>query len=528
MFRILISDKLGQAGLELLSQMDDVQYDVKLGLDKQALLEAIPSYDALIIRSGTQVDADLLAAAASLKVIGRAGIGVDNVDIQAATRHGVIVMNTPAANSIATAEQTMALMLAASRHTAIAHQSLKEGEWQRSQFVGRELNGKILGIIGFGRIGRLVAQRAQAFGMTVIAYDPFVTEDLARELDVTLVDLEDLLPQADYISLHAALVPETESLINHAAVDQMKDGVTVINVARGKLVDESALAAGLEQGKIKMAAIDVFRSEPPSADNPLLGHPRVLHTPHLGASTVEAQRAVATEIVDQVVNALRGIDYRNSVNLPFPAGPEFAAIRPYMELAEKLGSLHASLAEGPINQVEIEVHGDDVTGLVRAIAAALLKGMLSRELGKSINYVNAPVLADQHGIRISQTRGKNPIDYPNLVSCRVLWTGGENMLAGMLFGGREPRVVRVNKYAVDARPKGTLLLMQNRDVPGVIGQIGTILAAYSINIGEWRMGRDQPGGEALSVISLDSVPPQPVLDALERITAITKLKLVQL
>jgi D-3-phosphoglycerate dehydrogenase len=528
MFRILISDKLGEAGLERLRQMDDVQHDVKLGLEKESLLATIPGYDALIIRSGTKVDADVLEAATKLKVIGRAGIGVDNVDIRAATREGVIVMNTPAANSIATAEQTMALMLAASRHTAVAHQSVKEGEWKRTQFVGSELNGKVLGIIGFGRIGRLVAKRAQAFGMTIMAYDPLVTEDVAREMDVTLVDMDDLLPQADYITLHAALVPDTENIINRSAVEQMKEGVIFINVARGKMVDEGALAAGLEQGKIKLAAIDVYRSEPPSTDNPLIGHPRVLHTPHLGASTVEAQHAVATQIVEQVVNALRGSDFRNSVNMPFPAGPDFATIRPYMELAEKLGNLHAGLAEGPIIRVEIEVHGEDVTGLVRAIAAALLKGILSHTIGESINYVNAPILADQHGISISQTRGKNPIDYPNLVSCRVQWAGGENMLAGMLFGGREPRVVRVNKYAVDARPVGTLLLMQNEDVPGVIGQIGTILAAYDINIGEWRMGRDRPGGEALSVISLDSVPPQPVLDALERIAAITKLNLVHL
>jgi D-3-phosphoglycerate dehydrogenase len=528
MFRILISDKLGEDGLQRLEQASDATYDVKTGLSKAELLDTMPEYDALIVRSGTRVDAEVLAAGTNLKVVGRAGMGVDNIDIRAATLHGIIVMNTPQANSIATAEQAMALMLAVGRHTAEAHASLKAGEWKRSQFTGVQLYRKVLGIIGFGRIGRLVARRAHAFGMEVLAYDPYVSEEIGREWGVTLVDLEDLLAQSDYISLHTALLPDTEKMINATTISQMKEGVVIVNSARGKLIDEEALAAALKSGKVKAAALDVYSSEPPGADNPLIGLANVLHTPHLGASTVEAQRDVATQIVDQVLDALRGVDFRNAVNMPFQAGPDFAATRPYMQLAEKLGLLHAHLAGGPIRRVEIEVRGETVDELVRPIAAGLLKGMLEKSFSESVNYINAPVLAEENGISLSQTKGTNLVDYPNLISCRVFWNGGQRLLAGVLFAGSKPRIVRVDDSTLEAKPEGNVLVMQNRDVPGVIGQVGTILAAYEVNIGEWRMGRDKPGGKALSFINLDSQPPQAVIDALERIPAITQVKLITL
>lgn len=527
MFRILISDKLGAAGLELLDQMEDVAYDVKTGLSKEELLAIIPDYDALIIRSGTQVDADILKAGVNLKLVGRAGIGVDNVDVPAATLRGIIVMNTPTANNIATAEQTLALMLAVSRHTAVAHASLKAGEWNRSQFVGTQLHGKTLGIIGFGRIGRLVAQRARAFGMEVLAYDPYVSEEVGRELGITLVDMDDLLPAADYITLHTAVTPETTHMINTHTIAQMKDGVVIINAARGKLIDEAALAEALQSGKVRAAALDVYSSEPPR-ENPLIGLPNVLHTPHLGASSQEAQRNVAIEIVEQVVDALRGEDFRNALNMPFHAGPGFNAIRPYMQLAETIGKLHAGLAEKPIQQVEVQVNGEAVEGLVRAIAAALLKGLLNQAVEGPLNYINAPVIAQEKGLSITQTTGIDIIDYPNLITCRVSWDGGSRRLAGVLFGGNAPRIVQFDNYQLEARPEGVVLIMQNRDVPGVIGQIGTMLAAYNVNIGEWRMGRNQPGGEALSFINLDSVPQDVVLDALSKISAVTHLKLVVL
>ncbi len=527
MFKILISDKLGQAGLDRLEEATDAAYDMKTGLSKDELIAIIPDYDALIIRSGTKVDADVLAAGVNLKVVGRAGIGVDNIDIQAATKRGIIVMNTPTANSVATAEQTMTLMLAVSRNTAQAYASMLAGEWNRSQYTGVELYQKTLGVIGLGRIGRLVTARAQAFGMNVIAYDPYVSEEVGRELDVILVDLDDLLAQSDYITLHTALVPETENIINAETISQMKDGVIVLNVARGKMIDEQALADALQRGKVKAAGIDVYRQEPP-ADNPLIGLPHVVHTPHLGASTIEAQRAVATQIVDQVLDALRGTDFRHALNMPFQAGPGFTAIRPYMTLAEKLGQLHAQLADGRIQQVEIEIQGDDVDDLVKPIAAGVLKGILKETTDAPVNTINAPVLAEEMGIATSQIKGISSIDYHNLVICRVQWDGGSRLLAGVLIGGSEPRLVQVNDYRLEARPEGCILMMQNKDVPGVIGQVGTILSAYNVNIGEWRMGRDKPGGEALSFLNLDSHPPQEVVNALEKITAVTQVKLVSL
>jgi D-3-phosphoglycerate dehydrogenase len=529
MYHILISDKLGKAGLVRLDEIEDVRYDMKTGLSEAELAAIIPDYDALIIRSGTQVTADVLAAADKLKVVGRAGIGVDNIDIPAATLRGVIVMNTPGANSIATAEQTLALMLAASRFTAQSHASLLAGEWDRSQFAGTELNDKTLGIIGFGRVGRLVAERAQAFGMDVIAYDPYVSEEVGREMGVLLVDLEDLLPQADIITLHTAVTPETTKMINADTLNQMKNGVILVNVARGKLIDETALVEALQSGKVKMAALDVFSNEPPK-NNPLIGLPTVLHTPHLGASTIEAQHNVATQIVDQVVDALRQTDFRNALNMPFQAGLDFRAIRPYIALAEKIGNLHAGLAEGPIHTVEVEVNSDMLEEIVRAIAAGLLIGLLEKEHTKPLNYISAPVIADRKGMQINQTTGKSPVpaNYPNTITCRVLGDGWERLVAGTLFNDGQPGIIRLDDYQLNVRPVGSILILKNKDVPGVMGQIGTILAAYEVNIGEWRMGRDEPGGIALSFINLDSIPPQVTLDTLLKITAVTEVKLVNL
>ncbi|MCA9874335.1 MAG: phosphoglycerate dehydrogenase [Anaerolineales bacterium] len=314
MHRILISDKLGEAGLVMLDKASDVAYDMKTNLSKEELLAVIPEYEGLIIRSGTQVDADVLAATSKLKVIGRAGIGVDNVNVEAATRHGVLVMNTPGSNSVATAEQTMALMLAVTRHTVMAHNSLAAGEWNRAQFTGTELYGKVLGIVGFGRVGRLVAERAKAFGMTVLAYDPFVKAEEGAKRSVSLVSLDRVFSQADYLTLHTAVTPETTKMINCPSIKKMKKGVIIINVARGKLVDEAALAEALQEGQVRAAALDVFTAEPPESDNPLLGLPNVLHTPHLGASTTEAQTNVSTQIVGQVLDFLRGKETRNAVN----------------------------------------------------------------------------------------------------------------------------------------------------------------------------------------------------------------------
>ena len=537
MYKILVSDKLGQAGLDVLDAAEDVEYDLLLGKSKDELIARLPEYEGWIVRSGTRTDAEMIAAATKLKVIGRAGIGVDNIDVEAATQNGVIVQNTPGANSMATAEQTMALMLAVSRHTAHAHKSLANGEWNRSEYNGQELYEKTLGVIGFGKIGRLVTTRALAFGMTVIAYDPYVSEDDARPLGVTLVDLDDLYTQSDYITLHTAATPETVNMINADAIAQMKDGAIIVNVARGKLIDEAALAAGLESGKVAGAALDVYQSEPPSADNPLIGHAKVTHTPHLGASSVEAQRNVGVQVVKQVLDALRGTDVRNAVNASFSQGPSFSDARPYLTLAEKLGLLQHYIVPDKIERVEIEVNGEALAGAIRPIAASILKGMVERRAEDSmkgnvgeVNIVNAPLVAEQLGILVSQKRGLSKVEYPNFIACRVYWDGDDSphTITGTVIGGTHLRILRISRFDVEGTPEGHVLLLRNKDVPGVIGQIGTLLAAYSINIAAWQMGRIRQGGEALCFINLDDAPPEPLMNAIEMIPAVVKAKAVTL
>jgi D-3-phosphoglycerate dehydrogenase len=365
--------------------------------------------------------------------------------------------------------------------------------------------------------------------MEVLAYDPYVSEEVARDLGVTLVDLEDLLPAADYITLHTALLPETENIVNAQTIAAMKDGVFLINVARGKLIDEGDLAAALQSGKIAAAALDVYRQEPPPADNSLVALPNVITTPHLGASTFESQRQVATLIADQVLAALRGTDYANALNMPFQLEEQsFDDIRSFLELGEKMGRLHAGLADGVVDCLEVEVQGEEVTRLIRAIAASILKGFLGDKVDVPLNYINAPVLAEQHGIKITQTTGIKALDYSNLVTCRTSWPGGQRTLGGVLIGGTDPRIVQIDRYRLEARPEGIVLLLLNQDVPGVIGQIGTLLANYRVNIGEWRLGRDEPGGEALSFINLDSEPPAAVLQEIAGVDAVTGVKLVSI
>ncbi|GMQ78569.1 MAG: phosphoglycerate dehydrogenase [Anaerolineae bacterium] len=524
-YRVLISDKLGDEGIQLLEEAEDAEFDIKLNLDHEILIKEISSYDALIVRSGTQVDAQLLESASRLKVVGRAGIGIDNIDLDAATRQGIIVMNTPQPNAVATAELTMALLLAIGRNLPLAHATLLNKKWDRSLFVGQQVYRKTLGIIGFGRIGRLVATRAQSFDMEVIAYDPFVSEEIAKELDVMLVDLEDLLEVSDYISLHTLLTPDTKGIIDAEAIESMKEGVFIINTARGHLINEEALFNALTKGKIKGAALDVYSSEPPF-ENQLIGLPNVIHTPHLGANTKEAQRDVATQMVRQILDALRGKEYRNAINMPFSAGPDFEETRPHLELAEKLGMIQTALATAPIRRVEVEVKGDKAERLVRPVAAALLKGLLAEFLSGHVNYINAPIRAAEAGISITQTKGIGPSIYPNLVSCRVYWDGGERLVAGVLFGDVRPRIVQVDDIFVDAKPEGSVIIMSNDDKPGVIGQAGTILANHNVSIGEWRMGRHHPGGQALSFISVDSLPSEEVLGELRAIEAVAGVKLV--
>ncbi len=522
---ILIADKLGAAGLDLLEDLKDIDADVRIGLEKGELLEIIDTYDALIVRSATKVDADVIAAGSRLAVVGRAGVGVDNIDVAAATRKGIVVMNTPQANSIATAEQTMGLMLAASRHTARAHVSVATGDWSRSEFTGIELAGRTLGIIGFGRIGREVARRARGFQMEVVAYDPYVSEQVARDQAVTLVELDELLAKSDVVSLHCALSPATRHLLDEAALGKLKHGAIVVNAARGDLVDEEALAVALASGHVLAAGIDVFSTEPPAPDNPLVGHPGVVHTPHLGASTHEAQRDVAVQVVEQVVDAVRGDGIRNSVNFPFEMDAE---MKPWLELAHAMGRIQFAMAPERIDRIEIEARGDAIEDSIRAVATGTLAGLLAGFLTDSVNLVNAPALAAEHGIAVAEAHGIGSRDYPNMISCRVAWDGGDRTMSGVVFENREGRIVQVSHYHLDAEPRGVILLMLSKDMPGVIGEVGTLLGNHRVNIAEWRLGRDKEGGQALSFINLDSPPGDHVLEELADVPAVVKAMVVEL
>lgn len=528
MYRIIVSDKLGAPALQTLIENPDVTVDVQTDLTHDALIDIIPNYDALIVRSGTQVTADVLRAGTRLAVVGRAGVGVDNIDVGMATKQGIIVMNTPGANSMARAELTFALMLATSRHIIPAHLSLKAGEWRRDEFVGEQLHSKVLGCIGFGRVGKLVAERGRAFGMDVIAYDPWAFEETAREFGILLVELEDLLAHSDFITLHATLTPETTEIINKDTISRMKTGAVLINTARGKLIDEVALAEALRSGKLAAAAVDVYSTEPPPKDHPLIGLPNVVHIPHLGANTHEAEKKVGVMIARQVVSALRGTDYSHAINLPFEVGEDFSVVRPYIELAERIGRLQAALSDKPIKRLEIQVHGDTIMRLVRSIGVGLLKGVLESNSELAVNYVNAPILANQMGLVTTQIVGLGDQDYPNLMSCRAVWEGGRRLIRGTLFGGSEPRIVQVDEVRLEVRPEGTILIMQNKDVPGVIGRVGTLLADHGINIGEWRLGRVNQGGEALSFITLDNQPSPAAIDELLKIEAVTHARVVNL
>ncbi len=524
--RILITDDLSPQAMERLDNANDVNYDIVKRPPKEHLIEIIPQYDALVVRSSGRIDADVLAAAACLKVVGRAGAGVDNIDIEAASLRGVMVMNTPGANTIATAEHTMALMLALCRHIPQADASLRSGQWERNRYSGVQLYQKVLGIVGLGRVGQQVARRAQAFEMTVIAYDPHISDEVARELKVELASLDGLLASSDFISLNAALTQDSRGLINAQNIARMKPGVRIINCARGALVDERALYEALASGHVAGAALDVFTEEPLAPDSPLRALSSVVLTPHLAASTIEAQRDVGTRIVDQVLAALRGEGYHNAVNVPVADPSVFSQLKPYLTLAEKLGRLQMQLAAAPLKRVELELRGEEVADHGKPLTVALLKGLLDPITDIPVNYINAPLLARQRGISVSETGGLARLSYANLLSCRVAWDGGERMIAGSLLGHESPRVVQVDDFMIDAQPEGTILVMESIDVPGVIGRVGTLLGEHEINIAEWRLGRVAPAHQVLSFINLDAEAPPDVLARLAQLEGVVGVRQV--
>ncbi len=513
MDKVLVSDLLSQQGLDVLINSGNYQVDVELELSHQQLLECIGNYDALLIRSETRVTADVIDAAKHLKVIGRAGVGVDNIDVEAATRNGILVVNTPTGNTIAAAEHTIALLLALARNIVPAGISLKNRTWQRSDFIGVELYGKVFGTVGLGRVGREVTKRAHAFGMQLIAYDPHISANAAETLGVRLVDRQTLFRESDYISIHTILNADTYHSIGETELQLMKPSGRLINCARGGIIDEKALYHALKEKQIAGAALDVFEDEP-ATDNPLLELENVLALPHLGASTTEAQEHVAIEVAQQVINALNGKPVANAVNQPKIDPRVFDILGPYLELAEKIGSFHAQIVEGQVSSIKIHYSGtlfqkEDVT----PITVALQKGILTPILTE-VNYVNAPFLIKQRGISVTETKSDSQTDFANLMTVTVITDKGETILAGTTFGKKDIRIVRINQLHLNAIPEGYILLIYNRDQPGMIGLIGTILGEHDINIADMTVGRSVIGEYALTLITVDSLVPRNVLNTI--------------
>lgn len=527
MARVLISDKLADEGLQVLETSSDLQVDHKPGIEPDELRRILPEYDALIIRSGTKVTADLLEVADKLRVIGRAGIGVDNVDLPAATARGVIVMNTPEGNAITTAEHALALLTSLARRIPQASASMKAGRWEKAGFSGKELFNQVLGVVGLGNIGAIVADRARGLRMRVIAYDPIVSEERAQRLGVDLVSFNELLETADVITIHVPLTKDNRSLIGAEQFARMRDGVLLVNAARGGIVDEAALLQAIESGKVAGAALDVFETEPPPADHPLLQREEVIATPHVGAATEQAQLNVAIAVAEQVRSYLETGVVRNAVNLPPVSADELEQLRPYIVLGEKLGTFQGQTCTG-ISEIDVECAGELTELNVTPVTLAVLKGLLEHWVGERVNFVNAPHIAQERGIRVVESKAARHEDYRSVLTVRVKGDCGEQLVAGTLFGRVQPRIVRVDNFRLEAVPEGPSLLIKNLDKPGVVGQVGTLLGEAGINISRMQLGLQLDGTRALQLLNVNPEPGRDVLDALRANPAIENVALLDL
>ncbi len=521
-YRVLVSDPLAEEGVDILKEFCDV--DVDTGLTEDQLVAIIGDYDALLVRSGTEVTARVIDAGAKLKFIGRAGAGVDNIDTEAATRRGIIVANAPEGNTLAATEHTMAMMLSLARNIPQATASLKKGEWKRSKFMGVELNDKVLGIMGFGRIGREVAKRAQAMQMKCIAYDPFITKERAASLGVEMVPLDELFRRADVITVHTPLIKETRHVINEKTIATMKDGVRMINCARGGIIDEKALADAIASGKVAGAALDVFENEPPT-ESPLLGLDRVIVTPHLGASTVEAQKNVAVSVANQCISVLSGGAAKYVVNAPMIPAEQQALVEPYAMLAQKMGSLLIQLIEGRLESLEI-TYGGEAAALpnTKFVTRVILKGLLDPILQVPVNIVNAEFVAKERGIRMSETTTEEAQGFRNIISITAKTDRMTESVSGSVSGPNRARIVSIGGYMTDLTPTGHVVISRHTDKPGVIGKAATILGRVNVNIAGMQVGRHKPGEEALMVLTVDSAVPAEAMDEIKKIDGIHTAK----
>ncbi len=523
MYKVLVSDKLSTKGLDVFQNEPDIQLDVKLGLKPEELVDAIGEYEALVVRSDTKVTDFVIRHATKMRVIGRAGVGLDNIDIPSATRAGIIVMNTPDGNTISAAEHTLAMILSLARNIPQAHMSMKAGKWERSKFMGVELLGKTLGVIGLGRIGMEVAKRAQAFGMKIVAYDPFCTQERALKSNIILTDIPSILSTSDFITVHVPKTKDTTGLIGLAELSLLKPGVRLVNVARGGIYDEAALIEGVKSGVIAGVALDVFNEEPPTSQQ-LIELPQIILTPHLGASTIEAQENVAAVVALQIVEALRGGRVLNAVNMPAIDSETWKSLGAFHGLIQRMASFIRQLASNanpnmPISKIAFSYCGE-VAGLqTKALSLAAMQQLLE-SFSDSVNFVNAPIIAKDRNIEITESTSQDSEQYTSLIRIEVQCGTVRHSVSGTLIANIEPRIVSIDGYRIDIEPTGNLILFFNRDVPGVIGQIGMILGEAKVNIAGFANGRKSRGGDAVTVINVDEeVAP----DTLSKIAAIPGL-----
>jgi len=525
--KVLISDALGEKGINMFMETEDIDVDVKTGLAPDELKRIIGQYDALVIRSATKVTAELLSAATRLKVVGRAGIGLDNVDIPAATKQGIVVMNTPEGNVVTTAEHAISMMLALSRNIPQGTSSLKAGQWEKKKLQGREVFNKVMGVIGFGKIGSIVADLARGLKMQVIIHDPYVSSDIIEKKGFENVSLDQLYQRADYISVHVPKLKDTVGLINKEAFEKMKKGVMVINCARGGIVNEADLLDALTSGKVAGAALDVFETEPPGGLD-LLQHDRLICTPHLGASTQEAQTNVAVAVADQIIDYLKTGTIINAVNAPSVSGELLNKLRPFLTLGDRMGCLQAQLSDWPLNEVIIEYAGDFKGLDLAPITMAVLKGLLTPSVKDDVNFVNAQLLAKERGIKVKETTSLEAEDFLNLITVRATGSSSAVTVAGTIYGKKDPRIVKINNFRLEMIPEGHLALIYNVDQPGSIGEIGSTLGRHHVNIDRMQVGQEKEGKRNIIFLSTDIPIPEGALEQLRESSLVKSVKPLEL
>src|SRR5512136_305362 len=525
--KVLVSDPLSNRGLEILARAKSLKYETTTGLSPEELKKIIPEYDGIIVRRETKLKSDIIEEGKRLKVIGRAGIGLDNVDLQAATKKGVVVMNTPQENAIAAAEHTIAMIFSISRKIPQATASMKAGKWEKKKFMGVELYNKTLGLIGIGVIGTIVADRARGLKMKVIGYDPYLSKEVAEKKGVDVVSFDELLGRSDFISVHTPLTDETRNLIDKRAFPKMKKGVILVNCARGGIINEKDLYDAIQGGKVAGAALDVFEKEP-AVGNPLLDLEAVINTPHLGAATEEAQENVSIAISQQIVDFFISGEARNAINMPAVSPDNLPFLRPYLRLGEQLGSFLGQISNYAIEEVLIEYRGEVGEHGTKPITTSVLKGLLTPFVGETVNFVNAQVMAKERGVKVTESASATAEDFASLIALTARSKMEQNYIAGTLFGRKELRIVKLNDFFIEALPEGYILLVTNHDRPGVIGNIGNALGSQKINIATMQFGRDRMGGNAISLLHLNIHLPPGVVGEILRLPNIISVRQIQL